>query len=84
MASALASGHLLGAGLDAFKVEPLPLDSPLLKVDNVLLAPHMGGLDEESEVAMSHLAAECIAKLYRNEWPEGCVVNQSLRGGWRW
>lgn len=84
LAAALASGHLLGAGLDAFKVEPLPLDSPLLKVDNALLAPHMGGLDEESEVAMSRVAAECIAKLYRGEWPQGCVVNEGLRAGWRW
>lgn len=84
LAAALASGHLLGAGLDAFKIEPLPLDSPLLKVDNALLAPHMGGLDEESEVAMSRLAAECIVKLSRNEWPAGCVVNESLRADWRW
>lgn len=26
--------------MDVFEVEPLPLDSPLLKMDNVLLAPH--------------------------------------------
>lgn len=84
LAAALASGHLLGAGLDAFKIEPLPLESPLLKVDNVLLAPHMGGLDEESEVAMSRKAAECIAALHHNQWPEGCVVNDSLRAVWRW
>lgn len=84
LAQALAERHLLGAGLDAFQVEPLPLDSPLLKLDNVLLAPHMGGLDEESEVAMSRLAAECLAQLYRGTWPEGCVVNEALRPGWRW
>ncbi len=84
LAAALASGHLLGAGLDAFTVEPLPLDSPLLRVDNALLAPHMGGLDEESEVAMSHLAAKCLGQLYRGQWPAGCVVNDELRSGWRW
>ncbi len=32
--------RLSGAGLDVFEVEPLSLDSPLLKMDNVLLAPH--------------------------------------------
>ncbi len=37
---ALQEKHLSGAALDVFEVEPLPLDSPLLKMDNVMLAPH--------------------------------------------
>jgi D-3-phosphoglycerate dehydrogenase len=84
LAESLAKGHLMAAGLDAFKTEPLPIDSPLQKLDNVLLAPHMGGLDLESQRDMSTKAAECVADLYQGRWPDDCVVNSQLRPAWKW
>ncbi len=43
LVNALRTGEIKGAGLDVFLYEPIPHDHPLLALDNVLLAPHMGG-----------------------------------------
>ncbi len=43
LVAALRSGHLAGAGLDVFEVEPLPREHPLWGMENVLITPHVAG-----------------------------------------
>jgi phosphoglycerate dehydrogenase-like enzyme len=44
---ALNAGEIMGAGIDVTEVEPTPLDSPLLNMDNVIVTPHLAGSTEE-------------------------------------
>jgi phosphoglycerate dehydrogenase-like enzyme len=81
---ALKSGHLGGAGLDVFQVEPLTLDSPLLTLDNVLVSGHVAGLDNESRHDTAQMFAEIIVGLRQGKWPAECIQNLKGRTGWRW
>jgi phosphoglycerate dehydrogenase-like enzyme len=60
---ALASGHLRAAGLDVFAAEPLPSDSPLLALDNVVLMPHVAWLTPETLDRSLEIAVENMRRL---------------------
>ncbi|HET7911049.1 MAG TPA: D-2-hydroxyacid dehydrogenase family protein [Pseudolabrys sp.] len=46
--AALQSKSIAGAGLDVFDIEPLPLDHPFRKMDNVVITPHLGYVSEQN------------------------------------
>jgi phosphoglycerate dehydrogenase-like enzyme len=48
LVAALRDKKIGGAGLDVFDVEPLPLDHPLRKMDNVVITPHLGYVSEQN------------------------------------
>ncbi|MFO8004496.1 2-hydroxyacid dehydrogenase [Thioalkalivibrio sp.] len=64
---ALQHGHLGGAGLDAFVQEPLPAESPLRTLDNVVLSPHISGITRDSFQEMMRRAFHNIAAFEAGE-----------------
>ena len=81
---ALQNGPMRAAGLDVFEVEPLPTDSPLLSLQNVLLSGHVAGLDNESHEGTFEMVADTIIKLHSGEWPADRIVNMKGVGDWAW
>jgi len=60
LADALTSGHLAGAGIDTFAVEPLPSDHPLLSAPNVILTPHAAWRSNKSLGALQAGAVDRV------------------------
>jgi D-3-phosphoglycerate dehydrogenase len=76
---ALRSGHLAGAGLDVFEVEPVAADNPLLSMPNVILAPHLASYSEEGDAAHQARIAEIALQVINGGLPERkVVVNKDL------
>ena len=63
----LAAGKIAGAGLDVYGVEPLPLDSPLLKLDNIVLSPHLSSQTYESLWRVYAMAIDTAADFYEGK-----------------
>ncbi|MBQ18336.1 MAG: 3-phosphoglycerate dehydrogenase [Planctomycetaceae bacterium] len=84
LAEALQRGPMRAAGLDVFEVEPLPEDSPLLGLENVLFSGHVAGLDNESHQGTFEMVADTIIKLHAGEWPADRIVNMKDVTDWAW
>jgi D-3-phosphoglycerate dehydrogenase / 2-oxoglutarate reductase len=77
LADALRSGHLAGAAIDVFPVEPSgPLEafvSPLRNLENVILTPHIGGSTQEAQEAIGMEVTEKMIRYLRQGNTEGAV-----------
>ena len=69
LAAALAEGAIACAGLDVFEQEPLPTDSPLAGLDNVILSNHMAWYTEESSVELATKAARNVSEVLAGRPP---------------
>jgi D-3-phosphoglycerate dehydrogenase len=77
--AALRSGKVVAAGLDHFEGEMLPVDHPLVSMDNVVLTPHIGGATYDTETNHSRLIAEDLARLLAGEPPLHIVNPEVLK-----
>jgi len=73
----LKDKKIRGAGLDVFSREPLPSDSPLWELDNIILTPHLGGFSDVSNERSIALISENIRRYYAGEKLKN-IVNLEL------
>lgn len=79
LARALEAGTIAGAGLDVFEVEPLPATSPLRRLDNVILSPHVAGLSEGAVAAMAQRCVDNILDyLAGRQLEPGLILNPKV------
>ncbi len=70
---ALKEGWIAGAALDVFEQEPTPTENPLLKLDNVVLAPHISSASHETRSKMAEMVAENLVAFFNGKAPPNLV-----------
>ncbi|HIG01846.1 MAG TPA: D-2-hydroxyacid dehydrogenase [Myxococcales bacterium] len=77
--ASLRSGRLAGAGLDVFRQEPLPEESPLWAMPNVLITPHSSGTSPGNQVRASRIFIENLRAYLRGEPLRNEVGSEGVR-----
>ena len=77
---ALKNENISGAGLDVFDVEPTPSSNPLLKLNNVILSPHIAGVTVESTVRMATETVQNVLDVLDDKINQSVVVNKKEIG----
>ncbi len=67
LVAALAEGTIAGACLDVFAVEPLPQDSPLWSMPNVIVTPHIAGMRDDYTALFTDILVENLGRFDRGE-----------------
>lgn len=78
LAEALASRRIFAAGIDVFEQEPVPPDDPLLKLDNVIVVPHIASASIPTRIRMATLAAENLVAVLQGKRPPNPVNPEVL------
>ncbi|MGK2965092.1 MAG: C-terminal binding protein [Tepidiformaceae bacterium] len=81
LVAALQAGEIAGAGLDVFEVEPLPVTSPLIAMENVVLMPHSASFSDAAFDGMKRRAGLAVVEVMRGGWPEHVANPGVVRRG---
>ncbi|MFX1484042.1 MAG: 2-hydroxyacid dehydrogenase [Promethearchaeota archaeon] len=73
---ALKKGVIGCAGLDVFREEPIPKDSPLLELQNVVIVPHIGSASKNTRATMSRMCAENLIAALEGRRPPNIVNSE--------
>jgi len=76
---ALKEEWIAGAGLDVFEQEPTPVNNPLLKLDNVVVAPHISSASYETRSKMAEMVAENLVAFFEKRKPPNLVNPEVMK-----
>lgn len=76
---ALNEGRIAGAGLDVFEQEPTSLANPLLKLDNVVVAPHISSASYETRSKMAEMVADNLIAFFEGKKPPNLINPDVLK-----